>query len=108
MNKKALSAMNISSQYIDPDMIFTNNRAEVIERIQTGEWACSLCPQMFGYESGYYGLFRSDKPKKRTREETEAWLSGIEQSGRKAFNNDPFTPDDLPPDIPEYLLPLHA
>ena len=29
--------MNISYQYIDPDMIFTNNRAEVVERIQTGE-----------------------------------------------------------------------
>lgn len=36
--------MNISYQYIDPDMIFTNNRVEVVERIQTGEWDCSLCP----------------------------------------------------------------
>ena len=86
-------------------MIFTNDRAEVIERIQTGEWDCSLCPQMFGSESGCYGLFVPDKPKKRTQKEAEEWLSGIEQSGRKAFNNEPFNPDDLPADLPEHLLP---
>lgn len=97
--------MNISYQYIDPDMIFTNNRAEVIERIQTGEWDCSLCPQMFGYESGYYGLFVPDNPKKRTREEAEAWLSSIEQSGQKAFNNESFNPDGFSDKLPESLYP---
>ena len=97
--------MNISYQYIDPDMIFTNNRAEVVERIQTGEWDCSLCPQMFGYESGCYGLFVQDKPTKRTREEAEARLSDNERSGRKVFNNEPFNPDDLPEGIPASLLP---
>ena len=97
--------MNISYQYIDPDMIFTNNRAEVIERIQTGECHCSLCPQMFGYESGYYGLFESDKHTKRTREEAEVWLSGIERSGRKVFNNEPFKPDGFSDKLPEFLYP---
>ena len=74
--------MNISYQYIEPDMIFTDNREEVIDRIQIGEWDCILCPQMFGYESGC-----------------------IERSGRKAFNNEPFNPDDLPEGIPASLLP---
>jgi hypothetical protein len=97
--------MNISYQYIDPDMIFTNNRAEVVERIQTGEWDCSLCPQMFGYESGCYGLFVQDTTTKRTREEAEAWLSGIERSGRKAFNSEPFNPDDFLDKLPESLYP---
>ena len=76
--------MNISYQYIEPDMIFTDNREEVIDRIQIGEWDCILCPQMFGYESGCYGLSAPDKPKNRTREEAEAWLSGNERSGRKS------------------------
>ena len=97
--------MNISYRYIDPDVIFTNNREEVISRIQTGEWDCGLCPQMFGYESGCYGLFVPDKPKKRTREEAEAWLSGIEQSGGKAFNNEPFKPDGFSDKLPESLYP---
>ena len=86
-------------------MIFTNNRAEVVERIQTGEWDCSLCPQMFGYESGCYGLFVQDTTTKRTREEAEAWLSGIERSGRKAFNSEPFNPDDFLDKLPESLYP---
>lgn len=97
--------MNISYQYIDPDMIFTNNRAEVVKRIQTGEWDCSLCPQMFGYESGCYGLFVQDTTTKRTREEAEAWLSGIERSSRKAFNSEPFNPDDFLDKLPESLYP---
>jgi hypothetical protein len=97
--------MNISYQYIEPDMIFTNNREEVIDRIQTGEWNCILCPQMFGYESGCYGLFYPDKPKKRTREEAEKWLSGIEQSGRKAFNSELFNPNDFLDKLPESLYP---
>lgn len=97
--------MNISYQYIEPDMIFTDNREEVIDRIQTGEWNCILCPQMFGYESGCYGLFYPDKPKKRTREEAEKWLSGIEQSGRKAFNSEPFNPNDFLDKLPESLYP---
>ena len=97
--------MNISYQYIEPDMLFTDNREEVIDRIKIGEWDCILCPQMFGYESGCYGLSAPDKPKNRTREEAEAWLSGIERSGRKAFNNEPFNPDDLPEGIPASLLP---
>jgi hypothetical protein len=86
-------------------MIFTNNRAEVVERIQTGEWDCSLCPQMFGYESGCYGLFVQDTTTKRTREEAEVWLSGIERSGRKAFNSEPFNPDDFLDKLPESLYP---
>ena len=97
--------MNISYQYIEPDMIFTNNREEVIDRIQTGDWNCILCPQMFGYESGCYGLFYPDKPKKRTREEAEKWLSGIEQSGRKAFNSELFSPNDFLDKLPESLYP---
>ena len=34
--------MNISYQYIEPDMIFTDNREEVIDRIQIGEWDCNV------------------------------------------------------------------
>lgn len=97
--------MNISYQYADPKIIFTNDREEVIGYIQTGEWDCSLCPQMFGCESGCYGLFVSDKPMKRTREEAEEWLSGIERSGRKAFNNEPFNPDNFSDRLPESLYP---
>ena len=97
--------MNITYQYIEPDMIFTNNREEVIDRIQTGEWDCILCPQMFGYESGCYGLFSPDKPKKRTREEAEKWLSGIEQSGRKSFNSELFNPDEFLDKLPESFYP---
>lgn len=97
--------MNVSYEYIDQKMIFTNNREEVVDLIQTGEWDCTLCPQMFGSESGCYGLFTPNTPTKRTKEEAEAWLSGIERSGRKAFSNEPFNPSDLPADIPEYLLP---
>jgi hypothetical protein len=97
--------MNISYQYIDPDMIFTNSRKEVIDRIQTGEWDCALCPQMFGSESGCYGLFVPDKHTKRTREEAEKRLSGLEQSGRKVFNNEPFNPADFSGKLPESLYP---
>jgi hypothetical protein len=97
--------MNISYRYIDPDMIFTNDREEVISSIQTGEWDCALCPQMFGSEYGCYGLFIPDKPQKRTREEAEERLSGIEQSGRKAFNNEPFNPDSFSDKLPECLYP---
>lgn len=100
-----MKAMKISYQYIDPDMIFTNDREEAISRIQTGEWDCSLCPQMFGYESGCYGLFVLYKPQKRTREEAEERLLGIEQSGRKAFNNEPFNPDSFSDKLPECLYP---
>lgn len=97
--------MNTSYQFVDPNMIFTNDRDEVISLIQTGEYSCMLCPQMFGSETGYYGLFASDQPKTRTKEEAETWLSGIEKSGRKAFKDEPFNPNDLPKDIPEDLLP---
>lgn len=97
--------MNVSYEYVDSKMIFTNDRKEVINLIQTGEWDCTLCPQMFGSESGCYGLFSTNKLTKRTKEEAESWLSGIERSGRKAFSNEPFNPADLPEGIPDYLLP---
>lgn len=97
--------MNISYRYYKPDMVFTNDREEVINRIQTGKWDCMLCPQMFGCEYGYYGLFIPDKQVKRTREEAEKWLSGMEQSGREVLNNGRFNPENFSDTLPESLYP---
>ena len=90
---------------IGPDMLFADDRNEVIKFIQEGNWGCILCPQMFGQETGYYGLFLKDKPVNRTREEAEEFLSSVEQSGRKAFRNEPLNPDILPEGLPANLLP---
>lgn len=80
--------MNISYRYIDPDMIFTNNREEVISRIQTGEWDCGLCPQMFGYESGCYGLFVPDKPKREQERKPKRGFQVLSSlAGKRSITN---------------------
>lgn len=83
--------MTVSYRYIDigPDMFFTNSREEVIRLIESGKWDCTLCPQMFGHDTGYYGLFTPQNPERRTKKEAEAWLTSIEESGRRAFSNPP-------------------
>ena len=90
---------------IGPDMLFVDERNEAIKIIQDGHWGCILCPQMFGQEVGYYGLFLEDNPKQRTQKEAEEWLSSIERSGRKAFRDDSFNPDSLSEVLPASLLP---
>lgn len=76
-----------SYRYVDvrPKMIFSDDRAEIIELIKSGEWECSLCPQMFGSNTGYYGMFEKEESRAYTTEDAEELLREIEESGKRAF-----------------------
>lgn len=89
--------MATSYRYIDtnPQMIFTDDRLDAIRLIETGEWSCSLCPQMFGLETGVYGFLMEDGKSDMSKEDAEKFLLDVEKSGKHIFSNDSFSFDSL-------------
>lgn len=99
--------MATSYRYIDtnPQMIFTDDRLDAIRLIKTGSWSCSLCPQMFGLETGVYGLLMAEKKGEMPKEDAEKFLSEVEESGKRAFSNDPFSLDNISDKLAGIPLP---